>query len=216
MLSYRHEAHGAAAVGDPQGAGAGALLAAAAARRVRRGDPGGAHANTGLQSAPERDRMGRHAPRGSGAGDAGFSPAGAATLPQGPRDSLPGRGERVANRTRAEGRTTPRRDGAGSGPAAALGSPRRPPALLSALRGVVLAGAQARVLPALLPVGHGPQQGPPGEGEGGAGPDAGVTRCKRARPYRSPNTTAHVTRRYVGRGRVYQWLPGQDSNLQPS
>jgi hypothetical protein len=65
---------------------------------------GGAHADAGLQPATERDRMVRSATHESGPGDAGLSPAGAAALPQGPRNPLPGRGEGVARRTRAEGR----------------------------------------------------------------------------------------------------------------
>ena len=131
-------------------------------------------------------------PVAPGSGDAGLSPAGAAALPPGPRDSLSGGGERIANRPRAEGRTTRRLEGAGSGPAPTAGGPRRPPAPLSALRGVVLAGAQASVLPALLPVGHGPQQGPPGEGEGRAGQDAGVARFNRTRRCWSNNGKAHA------------------------
>ena len=134
LLSYRHADQGEAAAGDPQGAGAGAVLAAAAASGVGGGGVGWAHADAGLQQATERDRMGRVTSLGPGAGDAGVSPAGAATLPQGHRDSLPGSGEGVANGTRAEGRTIPRREDAGSGPAAAAGGPRRPPAPMSALR----------------------------------------------------------------------------------
>ena len=67
--------------------------------------------------------MGRGAPRGPGTGDAGLSPAGAAPLPHGDRDSLPGRGEGVAHRPRVEGRPDPRREGAGSGPAASFWRP---------------------------------------------------------------------------------------------
>jgi hypothetical protein len=169
MLSYRHEDQGDAPAGDPQGAGAGAMLAAATASGVRRRDTCGAHADAGLQQATERNRMVRVAALGPGAGDAGVSPADAATFPQGHRDSLPGSGEGVANRTRPEGRTIPRREGAGPRPAAATGGPRRPSAPMSALRGMVLARAQTRVLRALLPVRHRTQQGPPREGEGSAG-----------------------------------------------
>lgn len=169
LLFYRHADQGKAATGDPQGAGAGAVLATAAASRVGRGDTRRAHADAGLQPAAERDRMVRGATRGSGPGDAGLSPAGAAPFPHGHHDPLPGRGEGVVHGTRVEGRPVPRREGAGSGSPAAAGGQRRPPASMSALRGVVLAGAQARILRALLPVRHGAQQGPPGEGEGGAG-----------------------------------------------
>ena len=90
-----------------------------------------------------------------------------------------------------------RLEGAGSGPAATAGGPRRPPAPMSALRGVVLAGAQARVLRALLPVGHRAQQGPPGEGKGRAGADAGVTRFTRTRRCRFNRRKARAPRRCV-------------------
>ncbi len=142
----------------------------------------GAHADAGLQPAPKRHRMGRGARRGPGAGGAGLSPAGAAPLPHGDHDSLPGRGEGSTNAPGADGRTILGRKGEGPGLAAAAGGPGTPPAPLSALRGVVLAGAEARVLRPLLPVGHRAQQGPPGEGQGGGGQESCVALFTRPGP----------------------------------
>ena len=51
LLSYRHADQGAASAGDPQGAGAGAVLATAAASRIGWGNTGGAYADAGLQPA---------------------------------------------------------------------------------------------------------------------------------------------------------------------